>query len=405
MAESEDEPADSKESKGGEQTKDKDQSTDKDQSNHKDQSKDEDQSNDKEGGDKPGSDGKEKPRSKTPLIIVGAIVVVGVIVGFFFWFARRNDARTDDAYTDGNVITMAPKVSGYVVALNINDNVRVRQGELLLRIDPRDYLAAKQQAQAALELAQAQLKSAQDALRIARVQYPAQLVSARAQQQAAMASLDQADSQYRRQHEVDRRATTQETIDTATSQQQTADANLKSAKAQVAIAQLVTEQIRQAYSAVEERSAQVAQAQAQLLQADLNVSYTEVRAPSDGFVTMRSVQLGDYVTAGSNMFLIVTPQVWITANFKESQLGRMRPGDPVDLKIDAYSGYTLSGHVQSIQYGSGSRFSAFPAENATGNFVKIVQRVPVKIVIDGGLDPDRPLPLGLSVSPVVHLRE
>jgi membrane fusion protein (multidrug efflux system) len=105
------------------------------------------------------------------------------------------------------------------------------------------------------------------------------------------------------------------------------------------------------------------------------------------------------------MFLIVTPQVWITANFKESQLGRMRPGDPVDLKIDAYSGYTLSGHVQSIQYGSGSRFSAFPAENATGNFVKIVQRVPVKIVIDGGLDPDRPLPLGLSVSPVVHLRE
>ena len=105
------------------------------------------------------------------------------------------------------------------------------------------------------------------------------------------------------------------------------------------------------------------------------------------------------------MFLIVTPQVWITANYKESQLGRMRPGDAVDIKIDAYSGYRLSGHVQSIQYGSGSRFSAFPAENATGNFVKIVQRVPVKIVIDQGLDPNRPLPLGLSVSPVVHLRE
>jgi membrane fusion protein (multidrug efflux system) len=393
MAESEDEPADSKESKGEEQTNDKGPSNDKDQSK------------DKEGGDKPDGGEKDKPRSKTPLFIVGAVVVVGAIVAFFFWFARRNDARTDDAYTDGNVITMAPKVSGYVVALNINDNVRVRQGELLLRIDPRDYLAAKQQAQAALELAQAQLKSAQDALRIARVQYPAQLVSARAQQEAAKASLDQADRQYRRQHEVDRRATTQETIDTSTSQQQAANANLKSAKAQVAIAQLVTEQIRQAYSAVEERSAQVAQAQAQLLQADLNVSYTEVRAPSDGFITMRSVQLGDYVTAGANMFLIVTPQVWITANFKESQLGRMRPGDPVDLKIDAYSGYTLSGHVQSIQYGSGSRFSAFPAENATGNFVKIVQRVPVKIVIDGGLDPDRPLPLGLSVSPVVHFRE
>jgi membrane fusion protein (multidrug efflux system) len=364
------------------------------------------EAHDEDGGKKEGKDGeKDKPRSKKPLLIVGAIVVVGVIIGFFFWFARRNEARTDDAYTDGNVVTMAPKISGYVVALNINDNVRVREGELLLRIDPRDYLAAKQQAQAALDLAQAQLKSAQDALRIARVQYPAQLVSARAQQQAAAASLEQAQRQYRRQHEVDRRATTQETIDTSTSQQLGADANLQTAKAQVAIAELVPEQIRQAASAVEERVAQVAQAQAQLEQADLNVSYTEVRAPSDGFVTMRSVQLGDYVTAGSNMFLIVTPQVWVTANFKESQLGRMRPGDAVDIKIDAYSGYALSGHVQSIQYGSGSRFSAFPAENATGNFVKIVQRVPVKILIDGGLDPDRPLPLGLSVSPVVHFRE
>ena len=369
------------------------------------ESNDKEQSNDADGGKKQGRGEKDKPRSKKPLFIVGAIVLVGAIIGFFFWFARRNEVRTDDAYTDGNVVTMAPKVSGYVVVLNINDNVRVQQGELLLRIDPRDFLAAQQQAQAALELAQAQLKSAQDALRIARVQYPAQLVSARAQQQAAMASLDQAERQYRRQHEVDRRATTQETIDVSTSQQLSADANLKSAKAQVAVAQLVPEQIRQATSAVEERMAQIAQAQAQLLQADLNVSYTEVRAPSDGFVTQRSVQLGDYVTAGSNMFLIVTPQVWITANYKESQLGRMRPGDAVDIEIDAYSGYRLSGHVQSIQYGSGSRFSAFPAENATGNFVKIVQRVPVKIVIDRGLDPNRPLPLGLSVSPVVHLRE
>jgi membrane fusion protein, multidrug efflux system len=361
---------------------------------------------DEEGDKKQGKDGeKDKPRSKKPLLIVAAIVLVGLIVGFIFWVARRNEVRTDDAYTDGNVVTMAPKVSGYVVALNINDNVHVRQGDLLLRIDPRDYLAAQRQAQAALELAQAQLKSSQDALRIARVQYPAQLVSARAQQQAALASLDQAQRQYLRQHEVDRRATTQESIDASTSTQLSADASLKSAKAQVAVARLVPEQIRQAASAVDERSAQVAQAQAQLAQADLDVGYTEVRAPSDGFITTRSVQLGDYVTAGSTMFLIVTPQVWITANFKESQLGRMRPGDAVDIKIDAYSGYRLSGHVQSIQYGSGSRFSAFPAENATGNFVKIVQRVPVKIVIDRGLDPGRPLPLGLSVDPVVHLRE
>lgn len=348
---------------------------------------------------------KGKPRSKKPLIIVGAIVLLGAIIGFIFWLARRNEVRTDDAYTDGNAVMMASKVAGYVVALNIDDNQHVRKGDLLLRIDPQDYLTAKRQAAASLDLARAQLKSAEESLRIARVQYPAQLISARAQAQAAAASLEQAQRQYARQHEVDRRATTQESIDTSTSQQLSASASLKSAKAQVAVAELVPEQIRQAVSAVEERNAQVAQAEAQVAQADLNLGYTEVRAPSDGFITLRSVHLGDYVAVGATMFFIVTPQVWVTANFKESELGRMRPGDPVDLKIDAYSGYALSGHVQSIQYGSGSRFSAFPAENATGNFVKIVQRVPVKIVIDRGLDPNRQLPLGLSVSPVVHLRD
>jgi membrane fusion protein, multidrug efflux system len=327
------------------------------------------------------------------------------IAGFFVWFARRNEVTTDDAYTDGNVITMVPKVSGYVVALDIDDNVRVRKGDLLLRIDPRDFRTAKSQAEASLELARAQLESAQDSLRIARVQFPAQLISAEAQRQAAEASLEQARRQYSRQHEVDQRATTQESIDASTSQQLSTGASLESARAQVRIARLVPEQIQQAVSAVAERQAQVDQAEAQLGQADLNLSYTEVHAPVDGFVTSRSVQLGDYATAGASMFLIVTPDAWVTANFKESQLGRMRPGDSVDIEIDAYSGYKLAGHVQSIQYGSGSRFSAFPAENATGNFVKIVQRVPVKIVIDRGLDSNRPLPLGLSASPVVHLRE
>jgi membrane fusion protein (multidrug efflux system) len=346
--------------------------------------------------------GSAKPRSKTPLIILGAVVVIAAIIAFFVWFAHRNQVSTDDAYTDGNVITMAPKVSGYVVELLIDDNSRVRKGELLLRIDPQDFRTARDAALSRLALAKAQLKSAETALRIARVQYPAQLVSAEAQRQSAAAILAQAQASYARQHEVDRRATTQENIDTSTSQQLSSNANLKSAQAQVAIAGLVPEQIQQAMNAVTEKTAQVQQSESQLEQANLNLSYAEIRAPSDGFITLRSVQRGTYLTAGQTMFLIVTPDVWVTANFKESQIGRMRPGDKVDLEVDAYSGFKLQGHVQSIQYGSGSRFSAFPAENATGNFVKIVQRVPVKIVIDRGLDPKRPLPLGLSVSPVVH---
>jgi membrane fusion protein (multidrug efflux system) len=345
-----------------------------------------------------------KPRSKRPLIIIAIVVAILAVAGFIAWFVTRNQESTDDAYTDGNAVSIVPKVSGYVTQLLVDDNSRVKKGDLLVRIDQRDYLTAQAQATAQLSLAEAQLSSAKDSLRIAQVQYPAQLEAARAQQQSASAALALADATYARQHQVDRRATTQENIDTSTSQQQSSLATLRSAKAQVAIAGLVDEQVRQAQNVVAERDAAVKQAQAQLLQADLNVGYTEIRAPSDGFVTLRNVQLGSFLTAGQVMFVLVTPEVWITANFKESQIGRMRPGDKVDVKVDAYSGYKLHGHVQSIQAGSGSRFSAFPAENATGNFVKIVQRVPVKITIDSGLDANAVLPLGLSVKPVVYFQ-
>ena len=373
-------------------------SSDENQANNASQEK---SSHDGNSGD--GKDEKPSgPRSKKPLIIIGIVVVVLAIIGFVVWFAYRNQVSTDDAYTDGNTITMVPKVSGYVVNLYVDDNTHVRKGDLLLRIDQRDFLTAEAQARAQMALAQAQLSSARDALKVARVQYPAQLQSARAQQRAAAAQLELARASYERQHQVDRRATTQESIDTSTNQQQGATASLESAEAQVAIAKLVPEQVQVAISTVAEREAALQSAQAQLDQALLNLSYTQVRAPSDGFITQRSVQQGDFATAGQVMFLIVTPDVWITANFKESQIGRMRAGDKVEIKVDAYSGYKLEGHVESIQYGTGARFSAFPAENATGNFVKIVQRVPVKIVIDKGLDPNNPLPIGLSVSPVVY---
>jgi membrane fusion protein (multidrug efflux system) len=341
---------------------------------------------------------------KKPLIILAVVIVVIGIGAFIYWFAHRNQVSTDDAYTDGNVVVIAPKVSGYAVSLFVDDNARVHKGDLLARIDSRDYLTARDQALGLLTLARGQLAAAEDSLRIAKVQYPAQLASAEAQVQAAAASLAQANASYERQHAVDPRATTQENVDAVTSQQAAAAANLKNAKAQAAIARLVPEEIAAATDNVVQRRAQVQQAQAQLDQATLNLGYTEVRSPTDGFVTLRSVQLGSYVSAGQPMLQIVTPEVWITANYKESQIGRMRAGDRVEIEIDAYSGYRLGGHVQSIQFGTGAKFSAFPAENATGNFVKIVQRIPVKIVIDRGLDPDRPLPLGLSVSPIVYLR-
>ena len=168
-------------------------------------------------------------------------------------------------------------------------------------------------------------------------------------------------------------------------------------------ADLVPQFIAEAEAQVKQLEAQVALARAQLEQASLNLSWTKVAAPQDGWITRRNVEQGNYVQAGQSIFSIVTPDVWVTANFKESQLDRMRPGQRVDISVDAYPHLKLRGHIDSMQLGSGSRFTAFPPENATGNFVKIVQRVPIKIIIDDGLDPDQPLPLGLSVVPTVRL--
>ena len=179
---------------------------------------------------------------------------------------------------------------------------------------------------------------------------------------------------------------------------------MTAAQAAVNQAQPVQDNIGQTDTQVSQIDAQIAQAQAQLTQAELNLSYTIITAPQDGWITKRNVEMGNYLQAGSSVFAIVTPEVWVTANFKESQLNRMRPGQKVNIAVDAYPNLKLEGHVDSIQLGSGSRFTAFPPENATGNFVKIVQRVPVKIIIDRGLDPAIPLPLGISVDPTVLLK-
>ena len=344
-----------------------------------------------------------KRPGKKPLIVIGLLLLVLAIGAFIWWFVTRNQVSTDDAYTDGNAITIAPKVSGYVTQLNVNDNVYVHKGDLMVEIDRRDYVAHVDKARAQLGLAKAQLLSAQAQLDIARVQYPAQYEQARAQIETASANYARAQADYERQHGVDPRATTQQNIDTATDQQRVSHASVMSARAQLKTASLVPQQIRQAVAAVEARREQVAQAEAQLDAAQLNLAWCDMRAPSDGWVTRRNVQYGTFLQAGTSLFSIVTPQMWVTANFKESQLMRMRPGDKVKVSVDAYPKLELHGHVDSIQLGSGSRFSAFPAENATGNFVKIVQRVPVKIVIDSGLPGNRPLPLGLSVEPTVYL--
>jgi membrane fusion protein (multidrug efflux system) len=362
-----------------------------------DKGKDEDDGKDKD-------DGPEKPKSRLPIIILIAVAVLALIGGLIYWFMTRNQVDTDDAYTEGNAVSIAPKVSGYVVENRINDNVFVHAGDLLLKIDPRDYIVARDQAQASLDAALAQQATAEVDLQTTQVRAPANLAQAEAQLAQARASLDQSENDSKRQHGVDPRATTQTNLDQATTAVRSNAANVKSAQAQVAIAALVKETIQTAEATLLQRKAQVEQARANLAQAQLNLSYTEVRAPQDGQITRRNVDQGTFAQAGQQVFYLVTRDVWVVANFKETQLDRMRVGQLVDVKVDAYSQLHLSGHVESIQGGSGARFTAFPAENATGNFVKIVRRVPVKIVIDHGLEHWPFLPLGLSVEPTVYLQ-
>ena len=357
----------------------------------------------RDSGDK-GRDEDQKPTRRWPLVVLGIVILLAIIAGGVYWLLTRNLESTDDAYTDGNAIAFAAKVSGYVTQLNIDDNTFVHKGDLLLKIDPRDYVASRDQAQAALSLAKSQLSSAQVDLEITRTRAPATLLQAQAQLAQAQANQGQAQRDYNRLHSVDPRATTQTNIDQANAQLASNGAQVKSAQAQVQIASLVQQTIQAGEDTVTQRQAQVEQAEANLESAEVNLSYTELRAPQDGRITRRNVDLGTFVQAGQQVFYIVTPQVWVTANFKETQLADMRPGQQVSMDVDAYPNLRLHGHIDSIQEGSGARFSAFPAENATGNFVKIVRRVPVKIIIDSGLDNDHGLPLGISVTPTITVR-
>jgi membrane fusion protein, multidrug efflux system len=340
-----------------------------------------------------------------PVLVGGALISVLLIGGgIYYWLSTRNIESTDDAYTDGRAITIAPQVSGTVVSLDVTDNQFVRKGEPLIHIDPRQYVYDRDYALGVLDSAKSQLAALTYGAEIARKNFPARLQQAQAQVSSAQAAEIKAGADNQRQRSLPKQATTQQEVDAAAAGLEEAQAAVIQAEAQVLEASPVPQQIGQADAQVGQQKGQTEQAQARLDQANLNLQWTVVQTPQDGWVTKRNVEMGNYVTAGQQIMSLVSPEVWITANFKETQLARMRPGQPVTIEVDAYPQLDLKGHVDSIQLGSGSKFTAFPPENATGNFVKIVQRVPVKIVIDSGLDPKIPLPLGISVVPTVNVR-
>ncbi|MEW6437902.1 MAG: HlyD family secretion protein [Pseudomonadota bacterium] len=346
---------------------------------------------------------KKRRRPLTWIILLALFGGLG-FTAYEYWLANRDYQDTDDAFIDGRAVTIAPRVSGNVISLDVSDNQFVKKGQALIHIDPSQYVIDVENAKANLATAEGQYAGFQYAAEVAKKNFPAQLDAAKAQLASAQAQLVRAQADYDRQKSLPARATTQQEVDAATAALRQAEAQVANAQAQVEQALPVQQRIGETVAQVAQFHGEIDQAKARLDQALLNLSWTVVQAPQDGWITKRNVEVGTYVTPGQQIFSLVSPEVWVTANFKESQLANMRAGQPVEIGVDAYPDLHLKGHVDSIQLGTGSRFTAFPPENATGNFVKIVQRVPVKIVIDSGLDPKRPLSLGLSVEPRVKVQ-
>ena len=344
--------------------------------------------------------------NRRPFVLYGGIAVLALLAGagIYYWVSNRNIVSTDDAFIDGRAVNIAPQVSGQIVSLDVTDNQFVHKGQPLVHIDPRQYENDRTIAVGVLDTARAQLAGQTFGAEIARKNFPALLKQAQAQLASAQAGEIRAQADYQRQRSLPKQATTQQEVDAATAALRQAQAQVALAEAQVLEAEPVPQRIGEADAQVGQLKGQTEQAQGRLDQADLNLSWTVVKAPQDGWITKRNVEMGNYVTPGQQIFSIVSPEVWVTANFKETQLAWIRPGQKAAIEVDAYPQLHLTGHVDSVQLGSGSKFTAFPPENATGNFVKIVQRVPVKITIDSGLDPKLPLPLGISVVPTVTVR-
>ena len=334
-------------------------------------------------------------RSRVPLIAAAAALVALAAGGYYARFVAPFES-TDDAFVEADVTPIAPQVAGRVLRVAVSDNQAVEAGAVLFEIDPSDYQAKLDQARA--ELAAARGKSAQAAAQLSVDR--AKVAQERASVTAADAEATRAQADYQRYLTVGIEGVSASQIDLAATQARASAAEVTAARDR----QLAMEaQTTLDEADIQSARAEVLGAEALVHQAELNLSYTRVVAPVAGFVTHRGVQPGDYAQAGQPQLALVPKQLWIIANFKETQLTHMRPGQPAEISVDAYPQLKLRGHVDSIQSGAGARFSLFPPENASGNYVKVVQRVPVKIVLDE-IPEALALGPGMSVIPEVRIR-
>ena len=334
-------------------------------------------------------------RRRLMLLIGGSALAMAIIAGYVYWDNGAHYENTDDAFIAARQYAVTSRVAGYISSVPVTDNQHVAAGDVIARIDDRDYRTSLEQAQAQVAAAQANLQNTQAQKQVQQ----ANVEQAKAQIEQAKANLvfaQQQDSRY--QTMMKSGSGTLQEAQQYTSQLHQQQAALNTDEASLTAAQ---RQLDAYDPQIASAQATVKQDEAQLDQAKLNLSYTTITVAQPGRVVQLSAGDGQYVQAGSNLAMFVPDKLWVTANFKETQLDHMRPGEPVTLTIDAYGGRTIYGHVASVQPGSGTAFSLLPAENATGNYVKIVQRVPVKIVLDD-VPSDVALGPGMSVVPSVR---
>jgi membrane fusion protein (multidrug efflux system) len=331
------------------------------------------------------------------LAAAGALLVVGIVMAAIAWWLHaRNFESTDDAFIDARTVPISAQVSAAIVDVPVTDNQLVKSGGVLVRLDDRDYRAAFDQAKAQVEQAHARIANLDAQIEAQR----ARIAQAQEQVSGTQAELTFAQEENARAQDLLKKgAGTQQAAQQTSSNLRQAQANSDAAQAnyEAAVRQIPVLKTQQQIA-----EGQLGQARAIQDQAQANLSRTVITAPEAGRATKITAAKGAYAQPGQALMMFVPREVWVTANFKETQLTHMRPGQPVWFAIDAYPGRTFEGHVDSIQAGSGAAFSLLPPENATGNYVKIVQRVPVKLVFNR--EPDVYVGPGMSVVPTVKVR-
>ena len=340
---------------------------------------------------------------RLPLILGGILVLTLATWGVRRYLYGRNHVSTDNAQVDGHITAIAPRIAGFIDRVPVEENQHVKAGDTLVALDPRDFLVRLEQAEADLRNAQAAVGSGRDAGQVS-----AQLQATRAEAASARASVSAAEASFRQADaDLDRYRTlaaskiiSAQQLDAAQAARDAAAANLEAARRQAAAA---GSQVSASGAALRGADARLAAAQSAVDNARLQLSYATLVAPYDGIVAKRSAEPGALVQIGQNLLsLVPDTNVWVTANLKETQLAKVRVGDPAEFTVDAYPGLSFHGKVESLSPATGARFALLPPDNATGNFTKVVQRIPVRIAVDGVADPAHPLRPGMSVDVTVR---